>query len=147
MPCRGARAAATSSWVDSGLEAASDTVAPPARRARTRIAVSAVTFRQAATDSPAKRWLGREPVAERGQHRHGPLGPFDPGTARVGQQRVGDVTDPGRLVVLEGAVQAGRGPGPAARPRGARPGSVGLGHTGQYRYWSLLYGPSTGTPM
>ena len=48
------RAAATSSWVDSGLEAHSVTSAPPARRARIRFAVSAVTCRQAAIRSPAK---------------------------------------------------------------------------------------------
>src|SRR6516164_9679837 len=48
-----ARAAATSSWVDSGFEAARKTRAPPARRAPTRPAVSAVTCRQAAAVSPA----------------------------------------------------------------------------------------------
>jgi hypothetical protein len=42
-----------SSWVDSGLDAASDTAAPPARSSRTIIAVSAVTCRQAAMDSPS----------------------------------------------------------------------------------------------
>ncbi len=42
-----------SSWVDSGLDAASATRAPPARSARMNTAVSAVTCRQAATDSPA----------------------------------------------------------------------------------------------
>ncbi len=42
-----------SSWVDSGLDAASATRAPPARRARMNTAVSAVTCRQAATDSPS----------------------------------------------------------------------------------------------
>ncbi len=42
-----------SSWVDSGLDAASRTVAPPARSVRTKTAVSAVTCRQAATVSPA----------------------------------------------------------------------------------------------
>ncbi len=42
-----------SSWVDSGLEAASWTRAPPAVSSRTRPAVSGVTCRQAATVSPA----------------------------------------------------------------------------------------------
>ena len=42
-----------SSWVDSGLDAASDTAAPPARSSRTIIAVSAVTCRQAAMARPA----------------------------------------------------------------------------------------------
>jgi hypothetical protein len=54
MPGLAASAAAMSSWVDSGLDAASDTVAPPARSSRTSIAVSAVTCRQAATVSPSK---------------------------------------------------------------------------------------------
>src|SRR5437763_6067782 len=40
-------AAATSSWVDSGLEAQSTTSAPPAFRVRARFAVSVVTCRQA----------------------------------------------------------------------------------------------------
>jgi len=43
-----------SSWVDSGLDAASETAAPPARSNRTSIAVSAVTCRQAAMLSPSK---------------------------------------------------------------------------------------------
>ena len=43
-----------SSWVDSGLDAASDTAAPPARSSRAIIAVSAVTCRQAAILSPSK---------------------------------------------------------------------------------------------
>ena len=43
-----------SSWVDSGLEAASETAAPPARSNRTSIAVSAVMCRQAAMPSPSK---------------------------------------------------------------------------------------------
>src|SRR5450755_1046724 len=41
-----------SSWVDSGLDAASRTRPPPAVTRRTRPAVSAVTFRQAATVRP-----------------------------------------------------------------------------------------------
>src|ERR1700678_3770919 len=43
-----------SSCVDSGLDAASETRAPPARSSRTSTAVSAVTCRQAATDRPSK---------------------------------------------------------------------------------------------
>ena len=46
-------AAATSSWVESGLDATSTTSAPPAWRVRTRLAVSAVTCRLAETRSPA----------------------------------------------------------------------------------------------
>src|ERR1700722_16283484 len=49
-----ARAAAMSSWVDSGLEAARCTCAPPAVSVRTRTAVSAVTCRQQAAVRPAK---------------------------------------------------------------------------------------------
>src|SRR6266487_3559575 len=48
MPWLMARAAAMSSWVDSGLDAASETVAPPACSSRTSMAVSAVMCRQAA---------------------------------------------------------------------------------------------------
>ncbi len=43
-----------SSWVDSGLDAASETAAPPAPSNRTSIAVSAVTCRQAAMPNPSK---------------------------------------------------------------------------------------------
>ena len=43
-----------SSCVDSGLDAASETAAPPARSNRTRMAVSAVMCRQAAMPSPSK---------------------------------------------------------------------------------------------
>src|SRR5256714_8689709 len=46
-------AAATSSWVDSGLAAHSATLAPPSASAATKFAVSAVTCRQAATRTPA----------------------------------------------------------------------------------------------
>ena len=42
-----------SSWVDSGLDAASATRAPPARSTRTSTAVSAVTCRQAAMSMPS----------------------------------------------------------------------------------------------
>src|SRR5213082_1691020 len=47
------RLAATSSWVESGLEAMRTRSAPPAWRVRARLAVSAVTCRQAAIFSPA----------------------------------------------------------------------------------------------
>ena len=43
-----------SSWVDSGLDAASETAAPPARSSRTITAVSAVMCRQAAMVRPSK---------------------------------------------------------------------------------------------
>ena len=42
-----------SSWVESGLDAASRTSAPPERSARTSTAVSAVTCRQAAMVMPS----------------------------------------------------------------------------------------------
>ena len=85
-------AAAMSSWVDSGLEAARNTWAPPARSAPTSTAVSAVTCRQAATaarpaaarrrtarrcraapawtappsrSGPARRWPARRPRCRR----------------------------------------------------------------------------------
>src|SRR5947207_2466567 len=45
-------AAAVSSWVDSGLDAASSTRAPPSRSALIKTAVSAVTCRQAAAVRP-----------------------------------------------------------------------------------------------
>ena len=46
------QAAATSSWVESGLEAQSAGSAPPALSVRARLAVSAVTCRQAARRTP-----------------------------------------------------------------------------------------------
>src|SRR5215211_606288 len=54
MPWCWTRAAAVSSWVDSGLEAHSTTLAPPALRVRIRLAVSVVTCRQAATFRPSR---------------------------------------------------------------------------------------------
>ena len=52
-PGQEASAAATSSWVDSGLDAARWTRAPADLRTFTRTAVSAVTCRQAATARPS----------------------------------------------------------------------------------------------
>src|SRR5829696_2798222 len=54
MPKSLTRLAATSSWVESGLEAMSMTSAPPAWRVRTRLAVSAVTCRQADMRRPLR---------------------------------------------------------------------------------------------
>ncbi len=56
-----------SSWVDSGLDAARNTWAPPARSAPTSTAVSAVTCRQAATAQPGQRLLGGEPGRDAGR--------------------------------------------------------------------------------
>ena len=53
MPKSLTRLAATSSWVDSGFEAQSTRSAPPALRVRARLAVSAVTCRQADIRIPA----------------------------------------------------------------------------------------------
>ena len=53
MPKSWTRLAATSSWVLSGLEAISTRSAPPALRVRARLAVSAVTCRQADRRRPA----------------------------------------------------------------------------------------------
>src|SRR3989442_2670663 len=46
--------AATSSWVESGLEAQATTVAPPALSVRRRLAVSVVMWRQAPTVTPSR---------------------------------------------------------------------------------------------
>ena len=53
MPYSATSAAAVQSWVDSGLEAARWTSAPPAARVRIRFAVSVVTWRQAPIRRPA----------------------------------------------------------------------------------------------
>ena len=53
MPSSMAREAATSSWVDRGLEAEATTVAPPAFSVRSRLAVSVVMCRQAAMVTPS----------------------------------------------------------------------------------------------
>ena len=45
--------AATSSWVESGLDAHATTVAPPAFSVRKRLAVSVVMWRQAAIVTPS----------------------------------------------------------------------------------------------
>src|SRR5438477_2244696 len=53
MPSSRTSEAATSSCVERGLEAHVTTVAPPALRARRRLAVSVVTWRQAPTVTPS----------------------------------------------------------------------------------------------
>src|SRR5499427_7519755 len=49
--------AETSSWVESGLEAQRATSAPPSRKQIARLAVSAVTCRQAETRTPFSGWF------------------------------------------------------------------------------------------
>src|SRR5579864_979973 len=49
--------AATSSWVESGLEAHSTTSAPPSRSVTARLAVSVVTCRQAEMRMPLSGWF------------------------------------------------------------------------------------------
>src|SRR5262245_59107116 len=53
MPYSSTRAAAASSWVESGFEAHRTTSAPPAWSVRIRFAVSVVTWRHADTRKPA----------------------------------------------------------------------------------------------
>ena len=53
MPSSRTSEAATSSWVDNGFDAQIRTSAPPALSVRSRLAVSVVTCRQAATTAPA----------------------------------------------------------------------------------------------
>ena len=97
-------AAATSSFVESGLLAASATSAPPAASVRIRLAVSVVTWRQAAMRRPAQRPLARESLADEAQDGHLALGPLDPADALVGEAEVGDVVgrQGGRVVIAGG---------------------------------------------
>ena len=96
MPWSRTSAAATSSCVESGLEATSTTSAPPALSVRTRFAVSVVTCRHADTRRPASGRLTGEALADRAQHRHVAVGPLDPLPAERGQAQVGDVVTGGR---------------------------------------------------
>src|SRR3954462_15552635 len=65
-PTSSARAAAVSSWGERGVAAHSATSAPPAMSARTRLAVSAVTCRHAATAIPSS---GRSSARGAGMER------------------------------------------------------------------------------
>ena len=78
MPLCSVSAAATSSWVDSGFEAASRTSAPPAASVSIRFAVSVVTCRQAAIRMPLQRLLLLEALLDLREHRHLTAGPLDP---------------------------------------------------------------------
>ena len=78
-----------SSWVDSGLDAARCTSAPPAVSSLTSTAVSGVTCRHAATVSPANGCSRRERLPDQAQHGHGPLSPADPGLADGDLTRIG----------------------------------------------------------
>ena len=85
MPKSFTRLAATSSWVDSGFEAQRTRSAPPAFRVRARLAVSAVTCRQADIRIPASGFslANRSRIARK--HRHVTLGPFHALPAALGQ--------------------------------------------------------------
>ena len=83
-----ARAAATSSCVDSGFAAQSATSAPPATSVRIRHAVSAVTCRHAASRDAVERPLLREPLADQAEDGHLPLGPSNTGPAVAGEARI-----------------------------------------------------------
>ena len=91
MPYSATRAAATSSFVDSGFEAARTTSAPPALSVRIRFAVSVVTWRQAPIADPGQGLLALEPLADQAEDRHLPLRPFDAADALGGEAEVGDV--------------------------------------------------------
>ena len=80
-------AAATSSWVDSGLEAARCSSAPPRTSVRASAAVSGVTCMQAATRTPASGRSAAEPLAQQPQHRHRPLGELGAPPARSASPR------------------------------------------------------------
>src|SRR5689334_12572703 len=141
MPLPGcASAAAVSSWVDSGLDAARSTRAPPARSALIRTALSAVTCRQAATVRPSSGCSAANLSATRpstGMARRAQPIRVSPASARSGSamsDRAGAGPEPG-----SGAAPASRPdaasdsrPGAGAEPRsGAAPdrgtGSVAVG--------------------
>src|SRR5438094_248880 len=92
MPKSLTRLAATSSWVESGLEAISTRSAPPACSVRARLAVSAVTCRQADIFSPASgfslakraRRVVRAARAERGRQDHPHVDPGRTGRPGLG---------------------------------------------------------------
>ncbi len=77
-----------------GWRAHSPTSAPPASSARTRLAVSAVTCRQAATSTPASGRSRREALAHLREHRHLRVGPLDPRLAAQAAAPSADSRDP-----------------------------------------------------
>ena len=91
IPYSATSAAATSSLVDSGFEAARTTSAPPALSVRIRFAVSVVTWRQAPIRSPSSGRSALEPLADQAQDGHLALGPLDAADALGGEAEVGDV--------------------------------------------------------
>ena len=77
--------------------------APPARSARMRLAVSAVTCRQAATRTPSSGRSAPNRSRDLSEHGHLPVGPGDPGLARRGEIRIGDVDISARTVPCAGS--------------------------------------------
>ena len=121
MPYSATSAAATSSLVDSGFEAASTTSAPPALSVRIRLAVSVVTWRQAPMRRPSSGRSRSKRSRIRREHGHLALGPFDPADALGGEAEVGDVV--GRqawCAVIGGRSPCGRTGGAAAPRSGPR---------------------------
>ena len=88
MPYSLTSAAATSSWVESGLDAQHSTSAPPALSARSRLAVSVVIWRQALRRWPAAACSLAKRSRMPPQHRHLLVGPFDPAPPGVGESEV-----------------------------------------------------------
>ena len=84
-------AAATSSWVESGLLAQSTASAPPAFKASARFAVSVVICAQTTTANAVKRPLAVELIPDLAQHRHLAGRPIDSAPPLGGQTRILDI--------------------------------------------------------
>ena len=130
MPYSATSAAATSSFVESGFEAASTTSAPPALSVRIRFAVSVVTWRHAPMRRPVERPLALEALADEAQDGHLALGPLDAPDALGGEAEVGHVVGG-----QGGAWRSVIGRSVSLRVKRRRSGAVRSGH-GEPRRWT-----------
>ena len=85
------QAAATSSCVESGLDAHKVTSAPPATSVSMRFAVSEVTCMHAPMRYPASGFVLLESFPDRSENWHSPAGPFDSQVTLLGEPDMCDV--------------------------------------------------------
>ena len=91
MPYAATSAAATSSLVESGLEATSVTSAPPALQRAHQVGGLGGDVEAGADAQAFEGPLHREALTDEAQDRHLPLGPLDAANTFIHQTEVGDV--------------------------------------------------------
>ena len=91
MPYSATSAAATSSWVESGLEATRVTSAPPALQRAHEVGGLGGDVQAGADAQARERPLPLEALADEAQDRHLPLRPLDATNTFIHETEVGDV--------------------------------------------------------